>query len=262
MQAAFAIIAGIAGALALVGADFARYARTTRDVGIMAVGGSIVVNLLVLVVGTVIFQAGSVVVGARLAADPALAATQTGGSVEEKVAGMVSANPGAFFVVLAGVTGFGLVYAAQAKAQVINAYSASLSLTNLADGLTRRSPGRFAMLVVANVVALVMIAAGILNTLASWLDVLGILTTSLCTLMIVDYFVVRGRRPADPARVERVNWAGVLTLVFASVLAEVLVLTGVTRLGFLVAIATTAVLYPVLRRSMLREGRGTRFDTT
>lgn len=262
VQAAFAIIAGIAGALALVGADFARYARTTRDVGIMAVGGSIVVNLLVLVVGTVIFQAGSVVVGARLAADPALAATQTGGSVEEKVAGMVSANPAAFFVVLAGVTGFGLVYAAQAKAQVINAYSASLSLTNLADGLTRRSPGRFAMLVVANVVALVMIAAGILNTLASWLDVLGILTTSLCTLMIVDYFVVRGRRPADPARVERVNWAGVLTLVFASVLAEVLVLTGVTRLGFLVAIATTAVLYPVLRRSMLREGRGTRFDTT
>ncbi|QIZ37325.1 cytosine permease [Saccharopolyspora sp. ASAGF58] len=262
VQAAFALIAGIAGALALVGADFARYARTSRDVGIMAVGGSIVVNLLVLVIGTLIVQAGSVVVGARLAADPALAATQPGASIEDKVSGMVSANPGAFFVVLAGVTGFGLVYAAQAKAQVINAYSASLSLTNLVDGLTRRSPGRFVMLVVANGIALVMISIGILDTISSWLDALGILTTSLSALLIADYFLVRRGQPADPARVEQVNWAGVITLVIASVLAEVLVLTGVTRLGFVVAIVATAVLYPVLRRTVLPEGTGTRFDFT
>lgn len=251
VAAAFALIAGIAGALALVGADFARYARTSRDVGVMAVGGSIVVNLVVLVIGTLIVQAGSVVVGARLGGDPALAATQAGGSIEDKVAGMVSSNFGAFFVVLSGLLGFGLVYAAQAKAQVINAYSASLSLTNLVDGLTGRSPGRLVMLVVANGVALAMIAGGILDTFSSWLDALGILTTSLATLVIADFFIVRRRRPADPSVVENVNWAGVLTLVTASVLAQALVLTGVTRLGFAVAIVTTAVLYPALRTTVL-----------
>ncbi|WP_337821482.1 cytosine permease [Amycolatopsis sp. A1MSW2902] len=260
VQAALALLAGIAGALALLGADFARYARTSKDVGVMAVGGSVVVNLLVPILGTLIVQAGSVVVGIRLNSDPALAATQPGGSAEEKVAGMVSANPGAFFVVLAGAVGFALVYAAQAKAQVVNAYSASLSLTNLVDGLTGRSPGRLVMLVVANAAALAMIAGGILNVLASWLDALGILTTSLCTLMIVDYFVVRRRRPAGPGTVERVNWAGVLSLLAASALAETLVLSGVTRLGFLVAIATTAVLYPALRLTVLPPGRWTRLD--
>lgn len=260
VQGALALLAGIAGALALVAADFARYARTSRDVGVMAVGGSVVVNLLVPIIGTLIVQAGGVVVGIRLSADPALAATQPGASTGEKVAGMVSANPGAFFVVLAGAAGFALVYAAQAKAQVVNAYSASLSLTNLVDGLTGRSPGRLVMLVVANVVALAMIAGGILTVLASWLDALGILTTSLCTLMIVDYFIVRRRRPASSSQVERVNWAGVLSLLAASGLAEALVLGGVTRLGFLVATVTTAILYPTLRLTVLPSGRWTRVD--
>lgn len=58
VTAALSMIAGIAGALALVGADFSRYARTPRDVRILAVGGAIVVNLLVVIVGTLVFQAG------------------------------------------------------------------------------------------------------------------------------------------------------------------------------------------------------------
>lgn len=128
--AVVAILAGSAGALALVDADFARYARTTRDVGVLAVGGSIMIDVVVVVLGTVIIHAGSGAVAAFLGANPAVAATQTGATVADKVTWMIANNTGAFFVVLAGGFGFLLMYVAQVKAQVLNTYSGSLALSN------------------------------------------------------------------------------------------------------------------------------------
>ncbi len=49
--------AGSAGALALVDADFARYARSTKDVGILAVGGAVMIDIVVVVLGTIIIHA-------------------------------------------------------------------------------------------------------------------------------------------------------------------------------------------------------------
>jgi cytosine permease len=258
-----AAIAGIAGALALTGADFGRYARSGRDVGIMAVGGSIVVNLLVVVVGTLIFQAGNSVVRSFLdnPAKADVAATQAGATTTEKISFMTHSNAGAYFIVLAGVLGFLVMYAAQAKAQVINTYSSSLALSNLSDAVTRRSPGRFWMVVVGNIIGLLAIWGDILGLINSWLGILGILTTSLCTLVIVDFFVVRKRVPTHPARVENVNAAGVISLVVASAVAYGLVRGGVTHLGFAVALILTAVLYPVLRKA-IPEGRFGGFAST
>ncbi|MFD0692320.1 purine-cytosine permease family protein [Actinomadura fibrosa] len=250
VTAALSAIAGIAGALALTGADFGRFARTSRDVGIMSVVGSIVVNIVVVVVGTLIFQAGDAVVTDYLN-DPAhagVAATQAGATTAEKLAFMAHSNAGAYFIVLAGTLGFLVMYAAQAKAQVINTYSGSLALSNLADAVAGRGPGRFWMVVVGNVIGLLAIKADILDLINTWLGLLGILTTSLCTLMIVDFFVVRRRVPADPGRAENVNWAGAVALLVSSGVAYALTETGVTSLGFLVALVLTAVLYLALRR--------------
>lgn len=259
VTAGLSAVAGIAGALALTGADFGRYARSSKDVAIMATGGSIVVNFLVVVIGTIIFQAGNTVVASYLA-DPAhadRAASQAGGTVAEKISFMSQANPGAYFIVLAGFIGFIVMYAAQAKAQVINTYSGSLALSNLSDALFRTSPGRLVMVVLGNVIGLIAIWANILDQINKWLGALGILTTSLCVLMIVDYFVVRRGEAARADRVERFNWAGVIALVVSSVIAYELQDHDVTHLGFLVAMVLTTVIYAGLRLTILPEGRGT-----
>lgn len=250
--AVLSILAGSAGALALVDADFARYARSTRDVGILAVGGAVMIDVVVVVLGTIIIHAGSGVVGDYLTANPDIAATQQGATVGDKLAWMIANNSGAFFIVLAGTLGFILMYVAQVKAQVLNTYSGSLSLSNLADGLFGRSPGRVVMVVVGNVIALLMVAGNILGLISSYLGILGVTTTALAGVIIADFFIVRRRQVADPAETEAVNWAGVLSVVGAAVLGGVLQETGVTSLGFVVALVVVLVAYPLLRTTVLR----------
>ncbi|MCG2622582.1 cytosine permease [Arthrobacter sp. I2-34] len=250
---------GMAGALSLVGADFARYARTPKDVGIMAVGGNIIVNFLVVSLGALLYQAGDAVV-ARFLSDSAnagIAAAQQGGSIVEKVQYLAHSNPGAYFVILSGFLGFLVMYAAQIKAQVINTYSGSLTLANLYDAVLGRKPNRIAMVVAANVIALISVWANILGVITQYLGLLGILTFSLCALVIADFFIVRKRRPADTAKVERFNWAGLIAVVAGSGVSYFLTATGIFPLGFLLTLVLTPLIYVLLRRSVLPEGAGT-----
>ncbi|MEW9515464.1 purine-cytosine permease family protein [Streptomyces tubercidicus] len=250
--AVLSILAGSAGALALVDADFARYARSGRDVGILAVGGAIMIDIVVVVLGTVIIHAGAGVVGDYLASHPDTAATQEGGGIADKVAWMVNNNSGAFFVVLAGFFGFLLMYVAQAKAQVLNAYSGSLALSNLFNSLTGRNVGRVAMVVVGNVIGLVMIVGDILGLINSYLGILGVTTTALAGVIIADFFIVRRGLKAESDELEAVNWAGVVSVLAAAGTGAALQETEVTRLGFLVSLAMVLLLYPALRTRVLR----------
>jgi cytosine permease len=158
--------------------------------------------------------------------------------------------------VLAGLVGFLLMYVAQAKAQVLNTYSGSLSLSNLFDGPLGRNLGRLAMVVLANVLGLLMIAGDILGLINRYLGILGVTTTALAGVIIADYYIVRRRQAADPDRVESVNWAGVVSVVLSSATGGLLAETGVTSLGFLVTLGLVLVLHPVLRRYVLRDSSG------
>ncbi|MCI9887440.1 hypothetical protein JT358_03035 [Micrococcales bacterium 31B] len=242
------MLAGSAGALALVDADFARYARSTRDVGILAVGGAIMIDIVVVIVGAFIVHASNPLVSEFLSTHPAEAASQIGESVADKMNWMIANNTGAYFIVLFGIFGFVLMYVAQAKAQVLNAYSGSLSLSNLVNGLTGRTPSRLSMVIVGNVIGLIMVAADILGFIASFLGILGVTTTSLAAVIIADFFIVRRRQPAVLADSEPVNWAGLISVVVAAVAGSVLSETGVTPLGFLVSLVIVLALYPPLRR--------------
>lgn len=250
--AVLSILAGSAGALALVDADFARYARSSRDVGILALGGSVMIDVVVVILGTIIIHSGASVVASYLQAHPAKAATQVGATIADKVAWMVNNDSGAFFVVLAGIFGFILMYIAQIKAQVLNTYSGSLALSNLSDGLLGRNFGRVAMVIVGNVIGLAFVAGNILNAINSYLGVLGVTTTALAGVIIADYFAVRRRQVAAQGEAETVNWAGVISVVAAAVTGGVLQQTGVTKLGFVVALVIVLVCYPVLRRYVLK----------
>lgn len=250
--AVLSILAGSAGALALVDADFARYARSSRDVGILAVGGAIMIDVIVVVLGTIIVHAGSTVVGHYLHAHPGIAATQGGSSVTDKVAWMVNNNTGAYFVVLAGFFGFLLMYVAQAKAQVLNTYSGSLALSNLFDSLTGRNPGRVVMVVVGNAIGLLMVIGDILGFINSYLGILGVTTTAFAGVIIADFFIVRRGRVVQADQIEAVNWAGVVSVLAAAGTGGALLETGVTSLGFLISLGIVLVLYPALRGTVLR----------
>ncbi|MGB3374887.1 MAG: hypothetical protein WBA87_07090 [Microbacterium sp.] len=255
-QAAFAVIGATAGTISLVTMDFARYARSNRDVTILALAGPFVQNIVMVILG------GLITVGALPIVADYLSARDSG-LIPEAAAGAASAyvmqNTGAFFVIFAGWIGFITIYAAQAKAQAINAYSGSLSLVNIVDALTGKRPGRPVMVIAGNLIALGMIAAGILDNFASYLAYLGTLTLSMCAVMIADFFIVRrGRYIPSEHRVENWNWAGLVTMAISATTGIVLMATGIVPLGFLVSLVLALILYPVLRRA-IPEGTGTTY---
>ncbi|WP_341994671.1 cytosine permease [Microbacterium sp. LWH7-1.2] len=256
IEAVVALAGATGAAVALVTTDMARFARTRRDVTILAASGPAVQSLVMSVLGAV------VVVAAMPTMIQFLMAQQPGLTVEEAAVmagGYAMGNTGAFFVVVAGWLGFVTIFAAQAKAQAMNAYSGSLALVNLVQTVTNRRVPRAAMVIVGNIIALIMIGAGILGSFVAWLAYLGAITFSLCGVMIADYYIVRrGKFDRSTHRIESFNWAGIITLVGAAVLGIVLMVANIWPLGFLASFAATIVVYPILRR-ILPEGTGTAF---
>lgn len=240
---AITTLAGSAGALALVDADYARYAKTKRDLPIMSYMGSIMLDIIIMIAGSVIVYGGtgpaiSYVITHNLASSSGAASY---------VGSMATNNTGAFFIVLSSIVGFILMYAAQAKAQVLNTYSGSLALANFFDATAKWKPGRLIMVILGNIVALIMIFVGILGFIAGYLDVLGITTTSFAGVMIADYYIVRRQKSADHKSVEAINIAGVITILVATAVSAYLETQGIFIMGFLLALFMVMVLYPPLR---------------
>lgn len=255
-EAGFGLMGATAGTIALVATDFARYCRTRKDVVILSMAGPITQNIIMLVLGALVVIGGlPAVVDYLLARNSGMSPAEAG----EAAAGFAMGNTGAYFVIIAGWIGFITIYATQAKAQAVNAYSGSLALVNLVDSITGRKPGRVAMVIVGNIIALIMIAMGILPHFANWLAYLGAMTMALCGIMIADYYIVRHRHfDAATHKIEQWNWAGILTLHVATIVGVVLLWTKIWSLGFLASLALSIILYPLFRK-VLPEGTGTTF---
>lgn len=256
LEAAIGLIGATAGTITLVTTDFARYCRDKKDVTILALSGPLMQNVIMTVLGAFVIAGGIPEVAEYLMQRNA------GLSPKEAVAaagGFAMGNTGAFFVVFAGWIGFITIYAAQAKAQAINAYSGSLALVNLVDTLFGKKPGRAVMVIVGNIIALLMIAGGILEQFTMWLAYLGCMTMALCGVMISDYYIVRrGKFTRSTHRVENWNWAGIITLVSTALLGIILIVTETFPLGFFVTLLLSIFLYPLLRK-ILPEGTNTSF---
>jgi len=252
---ALVTLAGSAGALAMCDADYARYAKSSRDVALMAFSGLFVMDVLMVIGGTIIMY-GGVGPTAKYLITHHMATTANAISAANALA---QNNTGAFFVVLSAVLGFILMYVAQIKAQVLNTYSGSLALTNFFDVIAKWRPGRFWMVVLGNLIGMGMVMAGILNTISAWLGVLGIITTSFCAVMLADYHLVRRGTLAARESVESVNVAGVTSVIVASVVSFELQNNHIFPLGFISSLILTVVLYYVLRTTVLRPGTGTTY---
>jgi cytosine permease len=247
---ALGALGGQGAALILVNADYTRYARSRGSVGVVNIAGVIMLDLVGIALGILVLTGGNHLVGDYLvrhgqatAAGASAAATQ-----------LATHNTGAYFIIIAGAAGFLLMYVAQTKVQVLNVYSGSLALANLFHVLSGRHPNRLVMILLANAVCLALIAANVFGNLAGFLTVLGMVMMGFIALAIADFYLVsKGRRRGlDP--VEPVNLAGVLTLVIAVAVAYTLAEMGVFRFGFLTSTVLTLVLYPPMRKYVLKAG--------
>jgi cytosine permease len=114
------LLAGSAGALALIDADLGRYARSSADIGVAAFLGNFALDVLMIFLGAVIMFAGL----------PALTAyyVEAAGLTPEAARAMAVASPdrvAAAFIIFGGALGTALMVAPQSKAQVLNIYSSS-----------------------------------------------------------------------------------------------------------------------------------------
>lgn len=249
---AMTILAVPAILLAVLGADYARWARSSRDVGVMMVSGNVMCQIVIVTLGVVIAYSATPIVEDYLVgrglADVSGAAAQA-----QEIA---ATNTGAYFVILASVGGFLLMYAAQVKAQILNNYTGALALDNLFDTLFSWRPGHFFSICAASLLGLLFVVGGILPYLHYYLNAMGTALSALAAVMISAYYVTRDRK--DPSQdVEKVNWAGVFSSVGATVIAMALAITGVFGLGFAVSFALAFAAYPLLRKTILPFGRWT-----
>jgi cytosine permease len=238
------ILAGSAGALALLDADLGRYARSSMDIGIAAFLGNFALDVFMIFMGAVIMYAGM----------PALTEYYISvmGLGEAEAARIAIENPdrvAAAFIVFGGILGAILMVLAQSKAQVMNTYSSSLSLANLCDAIFSWQPGRFVFVVLANVLSLFFLYGELLTWFNSFLVILGILTMSFAGIMMADYFIVRPRLKQEDTDVygaENVNWAGICSIPLAFVLSHY-VLNSIITIEIFTALAVAFVGYPLLR---------------
>lgn len=232
------VLIGSAGALALIDGDLGRYAKSSKDILIAAIFGNVFMDIVMLIFGAIIMYAGT----AQLV-DYYVAR----GMNQETALQAVLQSPdsvAAAFVIFAGSLGAVMLFLAQGKAQVLNTYSASLSLTGLADVAFGWRPGRILFVILANVLACLMLAGSILEWVNSFITILGVLTTCFSGIIIADYLIV-AKFDAGQSTPE-VNWAGVVTAGIGFVLAHYVLKTWIP-IEFSTSLVASFVLYPVLR---------------
>jgi cytosine permease len=246
------LLAGSLGALALLSADLGRYARSSADIGAAVVLGGSTLGIFMVSLGGILMYAGMPILVEHY--------VSVRGVPEQQAIQLAVQDPdhvAAAFIVIGGTIGGILVVAAQAKAQVINTYSSSLSLSNLFDAIFSWQPGRFLFVVLANMLSLLLLYGDLLSWFHSFLKVLGILTTSFAGVVLADYFIVgrlAQRWQLALQTGEMINWAGIVTIPTAFILAHIF-LNRIVRVEIFTGLAVAFVLYPVLRLSTLRPMR-------
>ena len=238
------VLIGSAGALALVDADLGRYARTSRDIGIAAFLGNIAMDIVMLAIGGIVMYAGMEQIIAYH-----VTVSQMSKEAAQQIALQSPDSVAAAFIIFGGLVGTILMVLAQSKAQVLNTYSASLSLTAFFDALSAWRPGRIVFVILANLIGCLLLVGAILDWVQAFLTILGILTTCFVGVMLADYFFVKPRERASgkgAGATPQVNWSGILTVVVAFVLAHY-VLNKAMPIEFFTSLPISVVLYPILR---------------
>ncbi|MDR2155242.1 MAG: purine-cytosine permease-like transporter [Burkholderiaceae bacterium] len=243
----FCINLFIAGAfgLSMIGADLGRFARSSTAVGVAVIVGNLAMTVVMVFVGAIFMYAAM----GKLIEHYTTVMHMTTDAAQKLAMSPDGVTAG--FLLFGGWIGVVLMILAQGKAQVLNTYSGSLALSNFFDALGIRTR-RVIMVVFANVIALLLIAFGILDWVQTWIEVLGVMITAFVSVMIADYYFVTPRlRSSDEDEPELINWAGVITTIAATALAHN-VLIKVMPIQIITSLLSGFVLYPLLRLTIFR----------
>lgn len=243
------VLAGSGGALALLAADLGRYARRSADIAVAVGFGALTLGVFMVAMGGVVMYASL-----PLVIDFYVEANNMGQSEALQLALESPEKVAAAFILVGGAIGASLVLAAQSKAQVLNSYSSSLSLSNFFDAVFSWRPGRLVFVIMANLLSVALLFGDLLVWFNSFLEILGILTTSVAMVIISDYYIVRritDTRNIDPARQEIVNYAGIVSLVLAFIVSYFL-LNEIIPIRIVTPIVFIPVLYTLLRVFILK----------
>lgn len=233
---------GSAGALALVDADLGRYAKSSKDIGIAAFLGNAAMDIVMVAFGGVVMYAAS-----KGLVDHYVASNMDIATANQKALSPDGVT--AAFILFGGIVGAVLMILAQAKAQVLNTYSGSLSLSNLFDVINLRLP-RYVLVIIANIIALMMISANILGLVNAWITILGVLTTTFAGIMIADYYIVR-KNGVLKYKAEDINISGIITIIVATILAHY-VLNSIISVEFITSFGISIILYVFLRKFIFK----------
>jgi len=242
------VLFGAASPMSLFGADIARYARRSVDAGLSTTFGVLSVLLMLLLGGIIMYAGGPALVDYYV--------SHAGMTTEaaQKASLQSPDSIVAAFVVLGGAFGAILLVLAQGKTQVLNNYSASLSLSNLFDALNLRM-GRLTFVILANVIALLMLYGHLLELIELWVTFLGVIVTAFAGIIVADFYIVKtwlGKEAkAIPEKPESVNWAGIVTLIASVGLAH-FVLANFVRIEAVMTLFLSMIIYPILRTTILR----------
>ena len=242
------VLFGAASPMSLFGADIARYARRSVDAGLSTTFGVLSVLLMLLLGGIIMYAGGPALIDYYV--------SHAGMTVEaaQKVSLQGPDSIVAAFVVLGGAFGAILLVLAQGKTQVLNNYSASLSLSNLFDALNLRM-GRLTFVILANVIALLMLYGHLLELIEVWVTFLGVIVTTFAGIIVADFYVVKTwlakESKAIPDKPENVNWAGIITLISSVCLAHY-VLANFVPIEAIMTLFLSMIIYPILRTTVLR----------
>jgi len=243
----FCINLFIAGAfgLSMVGADLGRFARSSKSIGVAVIIGNFSMTVVMVFIGAVFMYAAM----GKLVEHYITVMHMTPDAAQKLAMSPDGVTAG--FLLFGGWIGVILMILAQGKAQVLNAYSGSLALSNLFDALGIRSR-RVIMVILANIISLTMITFGILNWVEAWIEVLGVMITSFVSVMVADYYIVnRIRDFKHSVENELVNWSGVITTMMSTVLAHK-ILIEIIPIQIFTAMAVSFLLYPLLRLIIFR----------
>jgi len=242
------VLFGAASPMSLFGADIARYARSSVDAGLSTTFGVLSVLLMLFLGGIIMYAGGPALVDYYV--------SHAGMTVEAAHKASLQSPDSivAAFVVLGGAFGAVLLVLAQGKTQVLNNYSASLSLSNLFDALNLRM-GRLTFVILANVIALLMLYGHLLELIELWVTILGVIVTAFAGIIVADFYVVKtwlGKEAKDvPEKPESVNWAGIVTLIVSVGLAHY-VLANFVPIEATMTLFLSMIIYPILRTSVLK----------
>jgi len=155
---------------------------------------------------------------------------------------------------ISGLLGIIVIVSATTKANTPNLYVATLGITNLIEGFSKKKFHRGTMTLIFGIIGTVLSVLGVLNLFVGFMSLLGVVLPPIAGIMVVDYFFLkRSRKELDESRergelpefTEKWNIIGIISWAVAIVFAFLTPEFGIQSINSLIL---SGVLYLILMK--------------